>query len=136
MSTSTISSYEQQALDFLTKFGIKFSFKFITYDYHFEGDKEPRNIYQCTFSRERKKLNIRFGQSINNTEKGIEPRAYDLLACITKNDPGSFENFCGDFGYDSDSRKAEKTYKAVMKEWKSVEAFFSTEEIEALQEIN
>jgi|SRR5215831_4346119 len=61
--------------------------------------------------------------------------AYDLLACITKNDPGTFENFCGDFGYDTDSRRAEKVYEATREEWRKVERFFKPEELEKIQEV-
>ena len=35
------------------------------------------------------------------------PDAYSLFACMQKYDPGTFEDFCGDFGYDTDSRRAE-----------------------------
>lgn len=63
------------------------------------------------------------------------PVAYDLLACITKYDPGSFENFCGDYGYDTDSRKAEETYRAVVKEYAKVCKFFTDAELEQLGEI-
>ena len=51
-------------------------------------------------------------------------------------DPETFEDFCHSFGFDSDSRKAYKTYKAVMKEWKNIELLFTPEQIEQLQEIN
>lgn len=64
------------------------------------------------------------------------PTAYDILACLTKYDPGTFENFCGDFGYDTDSRSAVKVYKAVRKEWNNVSKLFTESEIEQLQEIN
>jgi hypothetical protein len=67
--------------------------------------------------------------------KRKEVSAYDLLAAITKNDPGSFENFCGEFGYDTDSRKAEETYHAVVKEWAKVRKFFTDAELEQLREI-
>lgn len=33
----------------------------------------------------------------------------------------SFEDFCGDLGYDEDSRKAEGVYKACIKQWKNLE---------------
>ena len=61
--------------------------------------------------------------------------AYDLLACLTKYDPGTFENFCSDFGYDTDSRKAESTYHAVQKEYQKVSRFFTDAELVELQEI-
>jgi hypothetical protein len=63
------------------------------------------------------------------------PTGYDLLSAITKYDPGSLENFCSDFGYDTDSRKAEETYRAVLKEWAKVRKFFTEAELEQLQEI-
>ena len=65
-----------------------------------------------------------------------EPTAYGVLACLQKYDVGTFENFCGDFGYDEDSRTAEKTYKAVVKEFDNVCKIWTDEEIEQLQEIN
>jgi len=68
--------------------------------------------------------------------KGEAPTPYDILACLTKYDPGTFENFCSEFGYDTDSKKAEKTYLAVRDEWQNVCALFTDAEIEALQEIS
>lgn len=52
------------------------------------------------------------------------PTAYDVLTCLTKTDPGTFEEFCSEFGYDTDSRKAEKTYKACVKEYFGVHRLF------------
>lgn len=72
---------------------------------------------------------------LDQSDNIVEPTAYDLLSCLTKYDPGTFENFCADYGYDTDSRKAEKTYKEVMKEWENVSRIFSTDELEQLQEI-
>lgn len=66
---------------------------------------------------------------------GEEPTAYDILACIQKYDVGTFKDFCGEFGYDEDSRKAEKIYKAVLQEFNNVQKIWSDEEIEELQEI-
>ena len=63
------------------------------------------------------------------------PTPYDVLSCITKYDPGTFDNFCGEFGYSTDSRAAEKTYKSVLEEWNNVERIFNPSEIESLIEI-
>lgn len=65
----------------------------------------------------------------------VAPTAYDVLASLTKSNPGTFEDFCGETGYDTDSRSAEKTYRAVVDEWLKVSAFFTAEEIEKLQKI-
>lgn len=64
------------------------------------------------------------------------PTAYDVLACLQKYDPGTFEDFCADFGYDEDSKSADKTYIAVMREFKQLEKIFTTEQMEELREIN
>ena len=133
-----MSEHEKKAEDFLQKHGIRFKPRFLRYGAHFTETDESRDIFRCTFRRGRARLVIpEFGQSLNDSDGGggNPPHPYDVLACIQKYDPGTFENFCGDIGADTDSRSAEKTYKAVAKEWKRVEAFFSAEELEALQEI-
>lgn len=68
--------------------------------------------------------------------KGVPPTAYDILSCLTKYDVGTFEDFCCDYGYDIDSRKAEKIYNAVLEEWSNVQRIWTDAEIEALREIN
>ncbi len=62
--------------------------------------------------------------------------AYDLLASITKSEPGTFEDFCGEYGYDSDSRKAETVYHSVIAEWRKVHKFFTASELAELQEVS
>lgn len=76
-----------------------------------------------------------FWNSFNDSQEGKAPTAYDVLACITKDDPGTFENFCDEFGYDPESKQSKKTYKAVEKEWQKVQTFFNQEELEELRDI-
>jgi predicted O-linked N-acetylglucosamine transferase (SPINDLY family) len=63
------------------------------------------------------------------------PTAYDVLSCLQKYDCGSFENFCSECGFDVDSRKAERIYKAVCEEWANVQRLWTDEEISQLQEV-
>lgn len=130
----TGSPYEKQANDILTGMGVKFSAKFKDHAKYFHDDKEARDIYTVQFRRGRNAFSITFGQSIAN--QGTPPTAYDVLACLTKSDPGTFEDFCYEMGYDTDSKRAEKTHSAVWAEWTKVNAFFTDDEIEQLQEIN
>lgn len=60
------------------------------------------------------------------------PNAYAVLTCLTKYDPGTFENFCLDYGYDEDSRTALNIYLAVSNEWESLSRIFTAEQIEEL----
>jgi len=63
------------------------------------------------------------------------PTPYDVLACLEKYPVNDFEDFCRNYGYDTDSRKAYKTYKAVKREWENVNILFNDAEIEKLREI-
>lgn len=63
------------------------------------------------------------------------PSAYDVLSCVEKHDPGPFENWCADIGYDTDSRRAEAIHRAVVDEFKRLALFFTVDEIETLREV-
>jgi len=131
------TEYTTNAENLLKSMNVKFKTKFVKYDFYFDDDKERRDIFRVTFQRGKKRFSLNFGQSLNESTRTGDnpPTCYDVLSCITKYDLGSFENFCNEFGYDTDSRKAEKTYKAVVKEYEKVCNFFSEQEIEELQEI-
>lgn len=171
--TKEISTYEQQAIDFLAISNTEFSAKYLRTGKYFDNDKEDRDIYEITLSSKGRVYTFNFGQSINcsglyklqdyNLKKKFgrnvisaeeyktlnlfdkrdailnkdyaKPTAYDVLACIIKYDPGTFEDFCSEFGYDTDSKKAEKTYNAVKDEWMNVERLYSESEMEILREI-
>jgi hypothetical protein len=67
--------------------------------------------------------------------KGQIPTDYDILTCLTKYNPGTLQDFCSEFGYDIDSKSAEKTYLAIKEEWKNVQTIWTDKEIELLIEI-
>lgn len=62
------------------------------------------------------------------------PSPYDVLACLTTTNPLTFEDFCSDYGYDTDSRKAERIYKAVVDEFMNLQVLYNEEEINKLRE--
>ncbi len=63
------------------------------------------------------------------------PSEYSVLACLTKYDPGTLENFCSEFGYDIDSKKADRVYNAVVAEYTALCTLFSDAEMELMAEI-
>lgn len=67
------------------------------------------------------------------------PTEYDILACLTKYDVGSMDDFMHEFGYEikctKDMTDFINTYNAVVKEYNDVRRCFTEEQIEAMQEI-
>jgi len=67
--------------------------------------------------------------------KPKEPNSYDVLTCLTKYDHGTFACFCSEYGYDENSKIAEKTYKAVKDEYQNLYTLFTDEELDLMAEI-
>lgn len=127
------TNYEQQAIAFLNDTNTSLTIKYKAYGSHFTGETEKRHIFRCRLKNDLGSYNFDFGQSIAAGKE--QPTAYDILACLQKYDVGSLEDFCGDFGYNTDSRTAERVYKAVCKEYAAIDKLFTSEQIEQLQEI-
>jgi hypothetical protein len=138
----TTSTYEQQAIDFLNATNTEFKAEFVENNFYFEGDKETRDIYRITIKRGNRRYSFKFGQSIVNSgylsvNKKFElPTPYHVLACLEKYEHSTFEDFCNEFGYDTDSRSAKKIYKACKKQYTKLVELYSESEMDLLREIN
>ena len=129
------NEYQKQAREFLEKHGITFE--------HKKGNNkaswEPSGQnYSVTLQQNGKHVTFDFWGSIHDKEDGIDLDAYSVLSCISFDlfCPDEFEDFCGEFGYDTDSRKALKTFHKCASFAAQLQAFFTEEQIEDLQEIN
>jgi len=144
-----LSQYDRQASGFLRTTGATIEKKYLKTGKHFADDTQDRDIYSIIIRRGNDAMQFDFGQSIQSTQERAEamrkampfypqafaPSNYDILACLQKTDPGTLHDFCLDYGYDEDSKKAEKIYDAVVKEYKGLCRLFSDKELEAMQEI-
>ena len=92
--------------------------------------------YQIPFSDLNQTEKMQAKKELAAKKKAAVPSVYDVLACLTKYDPGTFEDFCSDYGYDEDSRTAERIYFAVQKEYAQLARLFTPNEMEELAEIN
>ena len=96
------------------------------------GNHSYRYLYPEKFPKT--KFEERYGEfKIIN---GEAPTLYAVLVCLQKYDVGSFEDFCNEFGYEIDSIKVKKTYKAVVKEYNKLCTLLSDNEMQVLQEIH
>jgi hypothetical protein len=63
-----------------------------------------------------------------------EPTAKDVLTCVLSDiTDETFEDWADDFGYDTDSSKAEATYRAVIEQTKAFRALVGPEAFEELR---
>lgn len=81
-----------------------------------------------------KKSNFGFSAQIESIELPKPPTAYDVLACLQKHEFRDFQDFCDQYGFNSDSIKALKTYNNVVEEFKKVAYLFTDQEIEEMRD--
>lgn len=77
-----------------------------------EGWTHGTHPYKVTLRFQRRTLTVPFFMGPAHSR---EPTAADVLYCVCSDARAaddSFEGWCSEFGYETDSRKAEKTYKA------------------------
>ena len=139
MSTT---QYEEQAETFLKTYGLRFVATAALVNRQPPwADTAERHGKEWTISLSGKtetglrRITFPFWNSINAGAE--EPSAYDVLACISSDVtcPQTFKEFCSEYGYEEDSHKAEATFKRCKRLSDKLQAFFTAQEIEALQEI-
>lgn len=69
---TNISTFEQQANQFLTSTNTDFKIDFLKNDTHFDGETECRDIYKVTLKRGSRKYIFNFGQSTSKSKKYLD----------------------------------------------------------------
>ncbi len=150
MSTLDLTSYERQAADFLRRHNL-------TLTVGQPADvcppwAEPHNgglcptcgsthgyRYRVRIRRREtgRNLTFYFWGSHHDMQEGRAPNAYDVLACISGDQfcPEDFRDFCAEYGYDCDSRKAYATWRRCLRFAKRLREFFTEQELAELAEI-
>ena len=112
---------------------------------YFDSSEESRQVYKVYISYNGKKTMFTFGDSIANSYDGKNPENNEeeyqeykntILDCVTMDyhsECENFDDFCAEFGYESDSRKAYKTYKAVKRQSAKLHRVFTEADIEQLR---
>jgi hypothetical protein len=88
-------------------------------------DWNDANHYKCTLTMGRKQMTVYFSQGYRVSH---EPEVVDVLNCLADDSEGvsnarSFEEWAEEYGYDTDSRKAEKTYNVCVKQAARLRSF-------------
>ncbi len=115
---------------------------FIFWDsiYHTENssmtlEQLSTKMYSCRFEDLTTSERIKVRNRLAKLSEDAVPTSYDVLSCLQKYDVGTFEDFCDEFGFDTDSHRAEKAYIGCIKEFKDLERIFTEDQLEELREI-
>ena len=136
-----MNEYEKQALDFCKKYGVEITLTYLGKQKREEvfGDDIARDTYSVGIIRNGNKYSLIFSDSLFNTEKNEAsrrrrnrkiqtPGAYDILAVLTKYDPGDFDDFIAEFGYSFETEreyiKVKQLYFNVVDEYRNVMRLF------------
>ena len=122
MSTQTITLDQ-----FITEQQLVMSVRSVKRNPHMQGEQMPRN-FECTIEFEgrgyHEPLTVYFSQGSAHKKP---PTLADVLDCLASDASGvdnarSFEDWASEYGYDTDSRKAERTYHICEKQAQDLKA--------------
>lgn len=85
--------------------------------------------YSCVIRRGKRRLTVPFSVGSGWTR---EPSAADVLDCLASDAAGvenarGFLDWCGEYGYDTDSRKAERTFKVCERQAAKLKRFLGAD---------
>lgn len=119
------SIYTEQAESFARKWNVSLEI----FDGEFKvnknwGETKERHCYRCILKRGEKSYKFDFWASFAKPFK--KPDLYDVLSGMMKDEPGSYEDFCDEFGYDpnEEALRAKLTWRACTNEYKHVRELF------------
>lgn len=93
-----------------------------------DSDTYPMDHWRVTLRAHGRRYTFTF--SMGHAYHGHEPTVSDVLSSLHSDAQGGYEDFadfCAEFGYDKDSRKAESTWKALARERKALARLFGAD---------
>ena len=128
--------YNKEIIKILNKSGIEIDIVYITKSYTNWDKDKLHNQYKVVLKRGNKQMQFDFWDCLYNTQNNIKPSTYDVIACLEWYNIYDFEDFCLDFGYNTDSIKAFEIYKTCQKQQKELFELIPEEKIrEEIKEI-
>lgn len=104
-----------------------------------EWDKYARHFFMViTRQVNGKTIEIEGEYSQGSGIKELPTKADYILALLTDTsgiEGQTFKDFCSNFGYDEDSRRAERIYRACMNEYEDLRKMFTKQELRKLYKL-
>lgn len=103
-----------------------------------DGKNDNYHNHKVSVTHNKRKLTFDFWGSIMNPELRSDQDNINAFQCFVSDALSakeSFEYFCSEFGYDTDSRKAERIYKACEKHLRKLERVFTGDIYDLINEL-
>lgn len=130
MQNENITTAPATLPEFIERYGITLRLK-PTYDNPHADLGAGAHHYRATLRYGRRTLTTPFSTGAAWKD---EPNAADVLSCLLSDasvlDHHTFESWAGDYGYDIDSRKAERIYRACLRSAKQLQHLLGDELLE------
>ena len=100
--------------DFIKSAGITMTVTPSDANPYMDDDRNPMDHWKCTLHAGRSRMGLYFSKGRGHN--GNAPTVAEVLDCLASDSASvenatNFEDWCGEYGYDTDSRKAERTFK-------------------------
>lgn len=121
--------------DFASRNGITLEVKMVDENPNTEDRGANADNWKVTLKRGRQSMTTYFSKGIGH--EGKKPTAIEILGSLASDAQGidrDFEDWCGDYGYEADPRKARRIYNVIVKQTERLKAFLGTELFETLME--
>lgn len=115
--------------EFIDETGIVLTSRKVVTNPHMEGSDSMDNYHVKLRAKSLGNATMRLYYSKGKGLNGVAPTADEVLDCLAsdassiENANNNFEAFCDDYGYDIDSRKAEKTFNACARQAQRLNKF-------------
>lgn len=92
-------------------------------------DKHGMDWWDVTLHLDGRRMAVPFGMGYGHG--GAQPTAHDVLSAVlsdasgVENARGDFEEWAGEYGYETDSRSAERTYKQTVRQTEKLNVFLA-----------
>lgn len=128
--------YNKEMKKILNNAGISVNIVYIAKSFPNWDEGNLHNQYKIILERGKQQMQFDYWDSLYNTKENKKPSTYDVIACLEWYEIYDFEDFCQNFGYDTDSMKAFNIYTECQKQQKELFALIPEENIrEQIREI-
>lgn len=111
--------------EFVTRHKITLTSQYTDRNPHMNNSENMDN-YKYVLRRATSRMTLYFSKGFGHN--GAEPTAAEVLECLASDcagieNAGGFEQWCSEYGYDTDSRTAERTFKVCEKQAEKLNTF-------------